>query len=90
MAQRRAGAARPLDDVASPVLGLFGGADGAITADAIAAFDRGLTERGVDHRVVTYPGAPHSFFDRKATDFARESAAAWDEVALFIAAHSGR
>ena len=59
-----------LDDVAAPVLGLFGGADGAITADAVAAFDRGLTERGIDHRVVTYPGAPHSFFDRKATDFA--------------------
>ncbi len=78
-----------LDDVASPVLGLFGGADGAITADAVAAFDRGLTKRGVDHRVVTYPGAPHSFFDRKATDFARESAAAWDEVISFIADHSG-
>jgi carboxymethylenebutenolidase len=78
-----------LDDVAAPVLGLFGGADGAITADAVAAFDRGLTERGVNHRVVTYPGAPHSFFDRKATDFARESAAAWDEVLAFIEARTG-
>jgi carboxymethylenebutenolidase len=78
-----------LDDVAAPVLGLFGGADGAITADAVAAFDRGLGERGIDHRVVTYPGAPHSFFDRKATEFAAESAAAWDEVVAFTAAHGG-
>jgi carboxymethylenebutenolidase len=78
-----------LDDVAAPVLGLFGGADGAISADAVAAFDRGLTERGVDHRIVTYPGAPHSFFDRKATDFASESAAAWDEIQAFIAARTG-
>jgi carboxymethylenebutenolidase len=38
---------------------------------------------------VTYPGAPHSFFDRKATEFASESAAAWDEVLAFIAAHRG-
>jgi carboxymethylenebutenolidase len=77
-----------LDAVGSPVLGLFGGADGAITADAVAAFDRGLAERGVDHRIVTYPGAPHSFFDRKATDFAAESAAAWDEVMSFMKAHA--
>ena len=40
------------------------------------------------YRVVTYDGAPHSFFDRKAADFARESAAAWDEVLAFIDAHS--
>jgi carboxymethylenebutenolidase len=78
-----------LDDIATPVLGLFGGADGSITVDAVAAFDRGLAERGVDHRIVTYPGAPHSFFDRKATEFAAESAAAWDEVMGFIRAHSG-
>ena len=30
------------------------------------AFDAALTAAGVDHRLVTYPGAPHSFFDRKA------------------------
>jgi carboxymethylenebutenolidase len=79
-----------LDDVGTAVLGLFGGADGSITADAVTAFDRGLTDRGVDHRIVTYPGAPHSFFDRKASDFAQESAAAWDEVLAFIDARSGR
>ena len=78
-----------LDDMEVPVLGLFGGADDAITPDAVAAFDRGLTDLGIDHRIVTYPDAPHSFFDRKATDFAAESAAAWDEILAFIAAHGG-
>jgi carboxymethylenebutenolidase len=73
-----------LDEIASPVLGLFGGADESITADAVRAFDRGLTERGVDHRIVTYRGAPHSFFDRKQAEFADASAAAWDEVTAFI------
>jgi carboxymethylenebutenolidase len=77
-----------LDDVGVPVLGLFGGADAGITPDAVAAFDRGLAERGVDHRILTYPGAPHSFFDRKAVDYERESAAAWDEILGFIEAHS--
>jgi carboxymethylenebutenolidase len=77
----------PVDEVAavrSPVLGLFGGADSAITPEAIAAFDQGLTAAGVDHRLVTYPGAPHSFFDRKQPEFADASAAAWGEVIDFI------
>jgi carboxymethylenebutenolidase len=73
-----------LDEIASPVLGLFGGADQAISPDAIRAFDVGLTERGVEHRIVTYRGAPHSFFDRKQAEFADASAAAWDEVTAFI------
>jgi carboxymethylenebutenolidase len=74
----------------SPVLGLFGGADAAITADAIAAFDAALSADGIDHRLVTYPGAPHSFFDRKAAEFADESAAAWSEVLGFIEARTVR
>jgi carboxymethylenebutenolidase len=77
-----------LDEVRSPVLGQFGGADEGITPAAVAAFKRGLEERGIDHRIVTYPRAPHSFFDRKAVDFAEECAAAWDEILAFIRAHS--
>jgi len=78
-----------LDRFDSPVLGLFGGADTVITADQVAAFDAGLGAAGVDHRVVTYPGAPHSFFDRKAEEFADTSAAAWQEILDFIRSHSG-
>lgn len=76
------------DRIAAPVLGLFGGADAAITPEAIAAFDAGLAEAGVEHRLVTYPGAPHSFFDRKAAEFADASAAAWDETLAFIGSHT--
>ena len=81
----------PLDLAASfesPVLGLFGGADDAIAPDAVAAFDTALGAAGVHHRIVTYPGAPHSFFDRKADQFAAESEAAWGEIVGFIAATS--
>ncbi len=49
-------------------------------------FDEALTAAGVDHRLITYDGAPHSFFDRKAAEFADASAAAWGEVLGFIAA----
>jgi carboxymethylenebutenolidase len=73
------------------VLGLFGGADDGIPAEAIASFDTALDAAGVEHRLVTYPGAPHSFFDRKATDFAEESADAWARILGFIGDHaSGR
>jgi carboxymethylenebutenolidase len=72
------------DRIESPVLGLFGGADPGIPAEAIMAFDRALEQAGVEHQVITYPGAPHSFFDRKAEQFAEESATAWDEVLAFL------
>ena len=70
--------------IASPVLGLFGGADGAITAEHVAAFEDALAATGIEHRIVTYEGAPHSFFDRKAAEFADASAAAWDEISRFV------
>ena len=56
-----------------------------ITPEAIAAFDAALTSAGTAHRLVSYEGAPHSFFDRKAAEFADASAAAWAETLAFIA-----
>jgi len=38
--------------------------------------------------VVVYPGAPHSFFDRKQEEFAADSQDAWNRVLAFLAAHS--
>jgi carboxymethylenebutenolidase len=81
------GSAAPVDVAAmveGPVLGIFGGDDQSITPADIARYDEALTAAGVEHRLVTYPGAPHSFFDRKAADHADASAAAWDEVLRFI------
>ncbi len=34
---------------------------------------------------MSYEGAPHSFFDRKAAEFADASTAAWAETLTFIA-----
>lgn len=72
----------------SPVLGLFGGADEGIKADAVSAFETALTTAGIEHSLITYPNAPHSFFDRKADEFSKASADAWDQVLTFIRSHT--
>lgn len=71
-----------------PALGLFGGADQGIPVEQVHIFDAGLDEAGVEHEIVIYPNAPHSFFDRRATDFANESADAWQRILGFIGAHA--
>lgn len=70
--------------MASPVLGLFGGADPGIPASDVEAFDRALEQAGVEHQIITYPGAPHAFFDRKAAEFRKAAESAWDEVLTFL------
>ena len=72
----------------APVLALQAGADENITAEHNAAFDRALSEAGVEHELVTYDGAPHSFFDRKQEDFAEASEDAWNRVLAFIEKHA--
>jgi carboxymethylenebutenolidase len=79
-----------VDQMASPVLGLFGGADPNIPPEAIAAFEAALRQVGVDHRLVIYPDAPHSFFDRKAAEYAEASEQAWAEVLAFIDGHRSK
>lgn len=71
-----------------PVLALMGGEDPSIPQESVDAFENALAEAGVEHEVVVYPGAPHSFFDRKYSDFADDSADAWRRVLAFIDANS--
>lgn len=68
----------------APILALMGGDDPSIPAENIAKLEKALESAGVEHEVITYPGAPHSFFDRKQSDFAAESADAWQRVLAFI------
>ncbi len=85
--EHRSGLAAPADEAprfGCPVLTLYGGADQGIPAEARDAFARALDEAGIEHRSTTYPDAPHSFFDRKATEFAEASADAWDQVLDFL------
>ena len=75
-------------DARVPVLGLFGGADESIPPDKVEEFGAGLARAGVEHTLHTYPGAPHSFFDRSFDDYADECADAWRRVLAFIEQHS--
>jgi carboxymethylenebutenolidase len=84
---RREGAPAPIEhapEVRCPILGLFGGADGNITPDQIAAFEAGVDEAGVEHEIHIYPGAPHSFFDRSFTEHAEACEDAWRRVLGFL------
>jgi carboxymethylenebutenolidase len=82
------GAMQRADEIACPILALQAGADQNITAEDNEAFDAALTAAGVEHEVVTYPGAPHSFFDRKQEQFAADSEDAWNRVLAFIERYS--
>jgi carboxymethylenebutenolidase len=87
MPSERNGAPGPTQraaEIASPILALQAGDDQHITAEDNAAFDAALTAAGVEHEVVTYEGAPHSFFDRKYEEFADASADAWAKTLAFI------
>jgi carboxymethylenebutenolidase len=75
-------------EIACPILALQAGADHNITADDNAAFDASLSEAGVEHEIVTYPGAPHSFFDRKQEEYAADSDDAWSRVLAFLERHA--
>jgi carboxymethylenebutenolidase len=75
-------------EIKAPILALQAGADENILAEHNAAFDAALTEAGVEHDVVTYDGAPHSFFDRKQEQFADASDDAWRRVLAFIERYS--
>ena len=70
--------------IASPVLGLFGGSDSGIPREQIDAFDRALERAGVDHQVITYDGAPHSFFDRTFTEHQAACDDAWRQILDFV------
>ena len=71
-------------DTRCPVLGLFGGADENIPKDQIDEYARGLAEAEVAHELITYPGAPHSFFDRKFDEHAEACDDAWRRVLAFL------
>jgi carboxymethylenebutenolidase len=81
------GAAQRAGELEAPLLALMAGDDHAIGADQVEAFEAALREAGAEHEVVTYPGAPHSFFDRRQEDFAAESEDAWERTLAFIERH---
>jgi carboxymethylenebutenolidase len=86
-ASSRSGGPTPLsliNDFECPILGLFGGADQGIPVADVEKFDQALNSIGLAHEIKVYPGAPHSFFDRKYEQFGQESTDAWQRMLAFI------
>jgi carboxymethylenebutenolidase len=81
------GPAQVADRIEAPILALQAGADQNITAEHNAAFKKALESAGVEHELIEYEGAPHSFFDRKQEDYAEASADAWQRTLDFIEQH---
>jgi carboxymethylenebutenolidase len=75
-------------EMKAPILALQGGDDPSIPVADSNAFDEALTAAGVEHDVVIYDGAPHSFFDRKQEEFAADSEDAWNRVLAFVERYS--
>jgi carboxymethylenebutenolidase len=51
-------------------------------------FNEACRKANVKHDSTVYPGAPHSFFDRKYKEFADASADAWRRVQGFVKANN--
>jgi carboxymethylenebutenolidase len=79
-----AGPTTRASEIEAPILALQAGDDQNITKDLNEEFEAALTGAGVDHELVVYDGAPHSFFDRKQEQFADASDDAWRRTLSFI------
>ena len=71
-------------EIACPILALQAGDDQNITAEDNATFDAALVAAGIEHEIVEYDGAPHSFFDRKQEEFQAASDDAWARTLAFV------
>jgi carboxymethylenebutenolidase len=83
------GPTQQASELGAPILGLMGGDDPGIPVDQVREFEQALADAAVEHEIVIYDGAPHSFFDRKQEEFADASADAWSRVLGFIERYSG-
>ena len=68
----------------APLLLLHAGDDASIPREEVEGFEQALTDAGISHQAKVYPGAPHSFFDRRYTEHAAAAADAWDQILAFI------
>jgi carboxymethylenebutenolidase len=78
------GPAERASEIDAPILALQAGDDEHITKVENDAFEKALSEAGVEHEIVVYDGAPHSFFDRKQEQFADASEDAWNRTQQFL------
>jgi len=84
LATPRWSAADRIDALRAPLLLLLAGADANLPPGDAESLAAAADQRGVASSVIIYPGAPHSFFDRTASDNAQASADAWSQIQAFM------
>ncbi|HZU20692.1 MAG TPA: dienelactone hydrolase family protein [Gaiellaceae bacterium] len=77
-----------IPEMTAPILALQAGDDARITPFINKVFDAALEIGGVEHELVVYDGAPHSFFDRKQEEFRDAGDDAWRRTLEFVARHA--
>jgi carboxymethylenebutenolidase len=78
----------PVEQIEAPILALQAGADANILHEHNEAFEERLRAAGIEHELVEYEGAPHSFFDRKQEEFQDASDDAWRRTLAFVERHA--
>ncbi len=71
----------------APVLMLLAGDDKGTPAAEFEEFARQVRDRGIEVDAHTYPGAPHSFFDRSFAEHRDACADAWKRLLEFMERH---
>jgi carboxymethylenebutenolidase len=73
----------------APILGIFGGSDEHLEAAGVEEFDAALSRADLPHEIISYPGAPHGFFDVNYDDHAEACADAWKHTLGFLTDQRG-
>ncbi len=73
----------------SPLLLLLAGEDRGTPASEFEEFAGRVRARGIEVESHTYPGAPHSFFDRSFADHREACADAWTRLLAFMERNRG-
>ena len=76
--------------MSAPLLMLLAGNDVATPASEFEEFSGRVRERGTEVDSHTYPGAPHSFFDRSFAEHREACRDAWERVLDFMERHRAK
>ena len=76
-----------IPEMKAPLLMLLAGDDAGTPASEFEVFTGRVRERGVEVESYTYPGAPHSFFDRSFAEHREACTDAWKRVLDFMERH---
>lgn len=85
---QRAGDAIP--KMRAPLLMLLAGADQGTPSTEFEEFASRVRARGIEVESHTYPGAPHSYFDRSFAEHREACEDSWKRMLEFTERHAGR